>query len=137
MLVAVMLYDKNKSSSIYDWKSVPLQLIALVMGSVGVAHTEFDVWDLGPLLIPFLEPESRLQVRAACREGRATTDRAISTLSASRREQSAARQPAAQFIAFVRSLLSRGARPDKLILHPDFPGADGVEPEVDVNTAAA
>lgn len=100
----------------------------------GVARTTFDLRDLGPLIIPFIGPEGRLQVRAACFDGRAATDRAMSSLSASRREQSAAPQPAAHFIAFVRGVLSHGSRPDKLIFHPDFAE---VESKVDANTAAA
>ncbi len=105
----------------------------------GDAAQTFNLRDLGPLLVRFLDSDSRLQFRVACREGRAITDKAITTLSASRRERSAAPQPAAQFTAFVRSLLSRGSRPDKLLFHPDFADADGAgfESKVNANTAAA
>ncbi len=97
----------------------------------------FNLRNLGHLLIPFLDPESRLHFRLACREGRAVTDRAITTLSASGRKQPAAPQPAAQFIAFVGGVLSRGSRPDKLVFTPDFPDADGFEAKVVANTTTA
>ncbi len=103
------------------------------------ARTEFSLRDFLPRLIPFLNEDGRIALRATCREGRAVVDRAITTLKAFRgAPQAGPAESAAQIIAFIRGVLSRGCRPTELVLHPELAGgAEGAAPGAELNAAVA
>lgn len=72
----------------------------------------FDLRDLGPRLVTFLDKPERLALRAACREGRVVVDRDTTSLENS----CASWYWDGRFAAFMNGMLSRGSRPTRLVL---------------------
>ncbi len=98
-------------------------------------------FEVAPYFVDYMELCDTKALRATCREGRAVADARISALALEHVQQdvqlpethgSGGRRGAAEgirtvreFATFVRGILSRGARPTALTLHPIIVGGGG------------
>lgn len=77
-----------------------------------------NLLDVAPLFIALLEREEWKSLRATCHEARAIADRSATCIIVDHYKQHATPTCAEDLTAFVRGMLSRGARPDAFIMHP-------------------
>ncbi len=73
--------------------------------------------EVAALFMPILEREEWKALRATCREARAIADRTVTAVIVDYDKQYSTPRSMGQLAEFVRGLLSRGATPDKLVLH--------------------
>ncbi len=81
--------------------------------------------EVAPLVADYMQPTETTALRRTCREGRAIADAtmtinslAVEFLQRGETQWTDVRMGAQQVAAFVRGILSRGARLKKLTLHP-------------------
>ncbi len=90
------------------------------------------------MMAPYLSSSGLKVLRATCREGRVQADRAITALTTRREEPSVDRAPGDDaLVRCLDSMLSRGSRIAKLLLHPDVDDDKAEPPAPYENTARA
>lgn len=93
--------------------------------SISYAEQESkNLLDVAPLFIALLEREEWKSLRATCHEARAIADRSATCITVDHYQQRSTPTCAEELTAFVRGMVSRGARPGKLIMHPWAFGAE-------------